>query len=126
MKLQSKFRLKRKSAEWLRHLDERILERLDNADEPLTAWQLAHDLDSPTRRRVVKRCRVLAHAEFTVVLPRDGLENQFDITGWGQRYLEGEIDADHRRPLPAPKPPGKVRPGWYAGFEERPTASRLR
>ena len=116
MKLRSKPRLKRQSADWLCHLDERILEHLDSADEPLTAWQLAHDLRSPTRRRVVERCRVLAHAEFAVVLPRDGLANKYDITGWGQRYLEGGIDADHRRPLPAPKPPGKMRPSEYGGF----------
>jgi hypothetical protein len=68
------------------------------------------------RRHIVERCRVLAEAEFTVVLPRDWLENESDITGWGQRYLEGEIDADHRRPQPAPKPPGKMRPSEYGGF----------
>lgn len=82
----------------------------------MTGRQFAHDLGSPTRRRVGERCEVLAQAGFIVVLPREGLAEQYDITGDGQRYLEGEIDADHRRPIPAPKPPGKMRPGWYAGF----------
>jgi len=98
------------------HLDERILEYLDDADDPYTSWQLAHDLGAATRRRARERCHVLAHAGFVVVLQRDGLDNRYDITGDGQRYLEGEIDADHRRPIPAPKPPGKMRPSEYGGF----------
>ena len=106
----------RSASPWMERLDERILECLDDGEEPLNAWQLAHDLRSPTRRRVVERCRVLAHAEFVVVLLRDEFGNKYDITGWGQRYLEGDIDADHRRPIPAPKPPGKIRPSEYAGF----------
>jgi len=106
----------RLDATWMGHLDERILEHLDNADTPMTAWQLAHDLGSPTRRRVAERCQVLAHAGFLVVRPREVLSERHEISGDGRRYLEGEIDADHRRPIPAPKPPGKMRPAWYAGF----------
>lgn len=106
----------RKPAGWMTILDERLLEHLDGADEPLTAWQAASDLGAANRRRVAERCRVLAQAGFVVVLPRDDLGDRFDITGWGQRYLEGEVDAEHRRPIPAPKPAGKMRPAWYAGF----------
>lgn len=106
----------RLDADWLGHLDERILEHLDNADDPMTAWQLAYDIETPTRRRAVERCRVLANAGFVVRLVRDGREDQYDITGWGQRYLLGEVDADLRRPLPAPRPPEAVRPGEYAEF----------
>ena len=106
----------RKTAIWMIALDERVLEHLDDAEAPMTAWQLASDLGMPTRRRVRERCHVLAHAGFAVVLPRGGLSERYDITGDGQRYLEGEIDADHRRPIPAPKPPGKMRPSEYAGF----------
>ena len=106
----------RKMSQWMCSVDERILERLDDADEPVTAWQLAHNLETPTRRRVRERCHVLAQAGFAVLIPRDPLNEQYDITGCGQRYLLGEINADHRRPLPAPRPPEAVRPGWYAGF----------
>jgi len=106
----------RKSGCWMCHLDERILEALDEAEGPMTAWQLAYDLGAPTRRRIRERCHVLANADFAVVLPRAPLNDQYEIAGDGQCYLEGEIDADLRRPIPAPKPPGKMRPGWYAGF----------
>ncbi len=98
------------------YLDERILEHLANADEPMTAWQLAYDIDAATRRHVRDRCHVLAHADFAVVLPRGMLSEQYEITGEGEEYLDEELNAEHRRPIPAPKPPGKMRPGWYAGF----------
>ena len=106
----------RGAASWMDHLDERILERLNNADEPMTAWQVAYDLNSATRRRVRERCHVLAHADFVVVEKRAVLSEKYDITGEGQEYLEDEVNAEHRRPVPAPKPPGKMRPDWYAGF----------
>jgi len=99
---------------WMLGVDERILEQLVDADDPMTAWELAHDLEEVTREHVAARCKLLADAGFAVQLPRDGLEDRYDITGWGQRYLLGEIDADHRRPEPAPRPPEAVRPGWYA------------
>ena len=101
---------------WMLGVDERILEQLDDADEPMTAWELAHDLGEVTRGHVATRCKVLADAGFAVRLARDGTEDQYDITGWGQRYLLGEVDADLRRPLPAPRPPEAVRPGEYAEF----------
>lgn len=40
---------KRKAASWMTLLDERILEHLDNADAPMTAWQFA--LTISVRRR---------------------------------------------------------------------------
>lgn len=108
-------RLKRRSAVWLYHLDERILEHLDEG-EPLTAWQLAYDLGSPSPSRVADRCRVLPDSGFVATIRLDTLDDKYDITGWGQRYLLGEVDADLRQPMPAPRPPEAVRPGWYAGF----------
>ena len=115
-KLQPETRLKRKSAEWLCHLDERIMERLDEAEGPLTPWMIADDLGAPTRRRVDERCRVLARAGFVQMDRRLALDNKFTLTGWGRLYLEGEVDAGLREPLPAPRPPEAVRPGKYAGF----------
>lgn len=97
-------------------IDERILEQLDDADDPMTAWELAYNLETPTRRRVRERCHVLAHAGFAEIIPREPHTEQYEITGWGQQYLIGEVNANLRRPLPAPRPPEAVRPGWYIGF----------
>jgi len=116
MKQRPKLRLERRSADWLCHLDERLLEALDEAEDPMTAWQLAFDIESPSRMRVRERCRVLADAGFVVVLQRLPMREQYEITSWGERYLEGEVDADLRRPVPAPRPPGKMRPSEFAGF----------
>jgi len=102
--------------DWMEDVDERIMECLDESEKPLTPWMVADDLGAPTRRRVDERCRVLAQAGFVTLTQRVAVDDKFTITGWGRLYLAGEVDADLRRPLPAPKPPGKVRPGWYAGF----------
>lgn len=106
----------RKSGCWMKLTDERIMECLDEAEKPLTPWMIADDLGAPSRRRVDERCRVLARAGFVQMAQRVGVDDQFTITGWGQLYLEGEVDAGLRRPLPAPRPPEAVRPGWFAGF----------
>lgn len=100
---------------WMEDIDERLLKTLNGADDPLTAWQLSFDLGNPTRQRLRERCRVLGNAGF-VVVPRPPLNEQYEITSWGEGYLHGEVDADLRRPLPAPKPPEKMRPSEYAGF----------
>ena len=102
--------------DWMDLIDERLLEALHEADDPMTAWQLAFDIGTPSRMRVRERCRVLADAGFVVVVPRPPMREQYEITSWGERYLEGEVDADLRRPVPAPRPPEAVRPGSYAGF----------
>ena len=106
----------RKSGCWMKLLDERIMERLADAEEPLTPWMISEDLGAPTRRRVDERCRVLARAGFVQMDRRLALDNKFTLTGWGRLYLEGEVDAGLREPLPAPRPPEAVRPGKYAGF----------
>ncbi len=100
----------RKSGCWMKLLDERIMERLDEAEQPLTPWMISEDLGSPSRRRVDERCRVLARAGFIQVSRRFALDDQFTVTGWGRLYLDGEVDADLREPLPAPRPPEAVRP----------------
>ncbi|QZP37771.1 hypothetical protein [Halobaculum magnesiiphilum] len=95
-------------------VDERILERLAGEGDG-TAWMIAFDLNR-NRGRVAERCRVLAHAGFVDRVPRAHVDDKWVITDWGRLYLDGEIDADLRRPSPSPRPPDKVRPGWYAGF----------
>ena len=95
-------------------VDERILECLQSEGRG-SAWSIAFDIKGE-RHRVARHCRVLAHAGFIERIPREGLEDHWIITDWGRLYLNGKVNADHRRPLPAPRPPDKVRPGWYAGF----------
>jgi len=106
----------RNTSSWMVHLDERIMECLDESEKPLTPWMVADDLGAPTRRRVAERCRVLARAGFVQMTRRPSIDDKFTITGWGRLYLDGDVDADLQRPLPAPRPPEAVRPGWFAGF----------
>ncbi|WP_256289525.1 winged helix-turn-helix domain-containing protein [Halobellus inordinatus] len=102
------------SANWMIILDERILEHLNEGPE-LTAWEIAVDLDG--RAALVRqRCEILAEAGFLHRRRRDGLDDRYSITTDGHLYLEGELDANLRRPIPAPRPPHAVRPGWWAGF----------
>jgi hypothetical protein len=54
--------------------------------------------------------------EFVVRVPGEKVRDECEITNWGEKYLSGEIDAEHRKPRPSPRPPDKVRPSWYAGF----------
>lgn len=104
----------RKSATWMKLTDERILECLAET-EPLTPWMLGDDL-SVDDRYVFHRCQVLANAGFVEVVLREELPDKYAISSWGKLYLAGEVDAELRRPIPAPRPPDKVRPGWWAGF----------
>jgi len=98
----------------MQHLDERILEYLAN-EGTSPVWMLAEDLIYE-RGHVRRRCRTLAEAEFVDIERRDGNDDRWDITTWGLLYLAGELDADLRRPVPALRPGGRIRPGWYAGF----------
>ncbi|WP_248897781.1 winged helix-turn-helix domain-containing protein [Haloplanus halobius] len=83
-----------------------------------TAWEIAFEQDvEADRRRIERRCRVLANAGFVDVYLRDlGLDDEYELTSWGEMYLDGDVDAELQRPLPAVRPPDKVRPGWWAGF----------
>ncbi|WP_435062434.1 hypothetical protein [Halobaculum sp. EA56] len=105
----------RRMSRWMMRLDERVLERLQEEGSG-TAWTIAYDIEE-NHIRVYHRLRVLAHAGFVDYVARERLEDRWVITDWGRMYLDGEVDADLRRPNPSPRPPDKVRPGWYAGFE---------
>jgi hypothetical protein len=48
---------------------------------------------------------------------RELLDAQYKLTTWRELYLNGEIDADLRRPVPGVWSPYAVRPGWYAESE---------
>jgi hypothetical protein len=104
----------RQTANWMLQTDERILEELHESGE-LTAWKLAFNLDEQTGF-VRHRCRVLGEAGFVYRVPREKLADQFGLSIWGQLYLDGDLDANLRRPLPRARPGYAVRPGWWAGF----------
>lgn len=105
------------SSSWMVQIDDRILEDLRDADTELTAWELAYDLGAKTDL-VRHRCERLTHAGFLHRRDRsaDGKDPKYALTLWGALYLDGEVDADLRRPYPRPRPPHAVRPGWFAGF----------
>ncbi|AXG11758.1 hypothetical protein DU484_06215 [Haloplanus rubicundus] len=106
----------RRSGCWMTHTDDRILEYLYEVSTA-TAWEIAYEQGVVAdRRRIGRRCRVLVNAGFVNVVEREGLNDEFEITRWGELYLDGDVDAELRRPLPAMRPPDKVRPGWWAGF----------
>jgi len=107
----------RKCGCWMNHTDDRILEYLSEVSKA-TAWEIAFEQGvEGNRRRIERRCRVLANAGFVDVYFRDaGLDDEYEITTWGELYLDGDVDAELQRPLPAMRPPDKMRPGWWAGF----------
>lgn len=94
----------RKTATWMRQLDERILEHLDESGWSTPSMMAQHprfeDLLA-SRGHIRERCQMLADAGLV------GKEHQdiYEITRWGQLYLEGEVDAQNQ---PTPRP-GRVR-----------------
>lgn len=98
----------------MKHTDERILESLSEEGRA-TAWMIGTNIETDDRY-VYHRLKILADAEFVERVIGGRVRDEWEITGWGEGYLSEEIDGEHRKPKPAPRPPDKVRPGWYAGF----------
>lgn len=44
------------------------------------------------------------------------VETYWSITAWGAGYIDGHVNADLVRPLPALRPSYATRPDWWAGF----------
>ncbi len=106
----------RRSGCWMEYADDRILEHLADVSKA-SAWEIALEAGMRNKRRwIERRCWVLVEAGFVDVYERGELDNHYEITTWGELYLEGEVDAELQRPVPATRPPDKVRPGWWAGF----------
>lgn len=89
-----------------------ILEHLDE-QEPLTAWEVAYDFEHITEGRAVPRTR---ECRLRGGNPATYWGTQYDITGQGHRYLQGEINADNYRPVPGLRPPEGVGMGSNAEF----------
>lgn len=80
-------------------LDERLIERI-NEDSLSSARHLERTINfNATKRRIEERLRMLTYAG--LVAPIYDGANMYEITGEGQRYLVGDLDAEH---LPRPNP----------------------
>jgi len=101
----------RKAAEWMSRTDDRVLEAL-NEQSWSTPEFLAIDVAGADEETIRQRCEILCRAGF---VKREFGDN-YEISEWGALYLDGQVSAKAREPLPAPRPPEAVRPGWYAGF----------
>ncbi|WP_435362770.1 hypothetical protein [Haloarchaeobius sp. DYHT-AS-18] len=83
----------------MKKIDDRILEHLNE-----TSWATPHSMSYEpefryaSERRIAERCWMLAHADMIAPMA----ERTYEITTWGQLYLDGEIDAAHQ-PYPTPK-----------------------
>lgn len=81
----------RNSAGWQIMLDDRVLEHLREE-----GWSSPRVMEScfdfnATEGRIRERCELLAHAEFLRFVTDDMVE----LTERGERYLDGEFDANH-------------------------------
>lgn len=82
----------RKSDWWVQQVDERILEYLrEQGWATPTVLSRARGIDA-SEGRIAERCARLVYAGF--VAPIHG--ETYEITRWGQLYLDGEIDARHQ------------------------------
>ena len=73
-------------------LDDRILERLDEDGWSSPSVLAADSEFDASEDRIRERCLCLADAELIAPIAR----RMYDITQWGQLYLEGELDAEHQ------------------------------
>lgn len=90
----------RQPAEWMCTLDERILEHLQRE-----GWSTARIIERATsmnasRERVTERLLMLTDAGLVAPIFEDS--KMYELTGEGQRYLLGKLDAEHQ-PRPNPR-----------------------
>ena len=79
-------------AHWMVPLDERIIEYLDTerlASPSMIEKEMNFDA---SEGRIRERCELLTNAG--LIAPT--YEELYEVTTWGQLYLQGEIDAAHQ------------------------------
>ena len=86
----------RKSARWVEQVDERILEFLDEKGWATPSILARERGFSASEGRIAERCELLVYAGFVAPLHAE----MYEITRWGQLYLDGEVDARHQ-PTPS-------------------------
>jgi len=82
----------RRSAFWMRQLDERILEYLHEEEWGTPEMMEASSDFGVSVGQISERCQMLRFAGLIVPIYDDA----YELTTDGQQYLEGEIDARHR------------------------------
>ena len=82
----------RKSADWMEQLDERIMENLSAEGWSSPTVMASRRGFAATPARIRERCEFLRFAGL-VYSEWDGA---YELTTWGELYLEGEIDAEHQ------------------------------
>lgn len=100
----------RRMGRWMDVLDERILEHLAEEGWATARTMVRLDGFDASRQRLTGRCRVLAHAGLITPFVDSAEADVWELTGRGELYLRGEVDAELVRPVPAPRPPEAVRP----------------
>jgi len=90
----------RRTARWQWWLDDRILEHL--RDESFSTAERMAELPGihATKRQVQERCEVLAWVDLVTFVTGD--HDLIELTTWGKRYLEGNLDVEHH---PHPRHP---------------------
>lgn len=73
-------------------LDDRIMEHLDDGGWSSPSVMAAESDFDASEERIHERCEFLAYARLIAPIAR----RMYDITQWGQLYLEGELDAEHQ------------------------------
>ncbi|EMA23120.1 hypothetical protein C442_08841 [Haloarcula amylolytica JCM 13557] len=86
---------RRKSAFWMKQLDERILEHLDREGWATPSIMAKTKGFSASEGHIRERCLMLQYTGFVAPITSD----MYELTTDGIQYLRGQIDARHR-----PKP----------------------
>jgi len=87
----------RRSASWMCTLDDRILEHLEDESWSSPAVMASQPALRASRARCRERCHMLKYAGLVAPLYRGC--DMYEITGNGQQYLRGDLDAEYlRRP----------------------------
>lgn len=83
---------KRKSAFWMKQLDERILEHLDSHGWATPRMMTRKSRFTASEGHIQERCHMLHYAGLVGLLHGEMYELSLD----GMLYLQGKIDARHR------------------------------
>jgi hypothetical protein len=82
----------RRSAYWMKQLDERILEHLDQEGWATPSMMAQERGFSASEGHIWERCQMLYYIGFIAPMHSD----MYELTTDGKLYLEGKIDARHR------------------------------
>lgn len=90
----------RRSANWMCALDDRILEHLEQENWSSPKIMASRPRFRASQGRFQERCKMLSYAGLIAPIYEEA--NMYEITGEGQQYLAGDLDAEYL-PKPSPK-----------------------